>query len=128
MKMASLAVLLALQAGRLTAARAQNTPKRIEIRTLSTRADRVSGGDVLIEIVASGIGTAKAVPYVPASSPTSPTCPGPSCLIGSSAALPASARESSKRATARLAEARDARRRQGCPAAVGLRYERPPLR
>ena len=66
MKIATLAVLLALQAGGLTAARAQRTPTRIEIRTLSTRADRVSGGDVLIEIVASGTGTAKAAPYVPA--------------------------------------------------------------
>ena len=66
MKMASLAVLLALQAGGLTVARSQSTPKKIEIRTLSTRADRVSGGDVLIEIVATGLGTAKAAPYVPA--------------------------------------------------------------
>ena len=64
MKMASLAVLLALQAGGLTVARSQSTPKKIEIRTLSTRADRVSGGDVLIEIVATGLGTAKAAPYV----------------------------------------------------------------
>src|SRR6266851_6631634 len=70
MKIAWLAVLLALQAtgltargGLLAAARAQSTPKKIEIRTLSTRADRVSGGDVLIEIVASGTGTAKAAPY-----------------------------------------------------------------
>jgi hypothetical protein len=69
MKTATLAVLLALQGGGLTVARAQSTPKRsperlalqrIEIRTLSTRADLVSGGDVLIEIVAPGLGTAKA--------------------------------------------------------------------
>src|SRR6266851_7963159 len=50
---ALLTVLLALQATGLTAARAQSAAKRIEIRTLSTRADRVSGGDVLIEIVAT---------------------------------------------------------------------------
>src|SRR6266849_1792456 len=72
MKIASLAVLLALQAGGLTVARAQSTPKKIEIRTLSTRADRVSGGDVLIEIVASGTGTAKAAPHVPAPNGAAP--------------------------------------------------------
>src|SRR5476649_806977 len=62
MKTASLALLLAFQTLSLSAARPQAGAKHIDIRTLSTRADRVSGGDVLVEIVAPG-GTAKAVPH-----------------------------------------------------------------
>src|SRR5450432_838276 len=54
MKIASLALLLAFQALSLSAARPQTGAKHIDIRALSTRADRVSGGDVLIEIVAPG--------------------------------------------------------------------------
>src|SRR6058998_3726303 len=88
MKIAWLAVLLALQAtgltargGLLAAARAQSTPKKIEIRTLSTRADRVSGGDVLIEIAASGTGTAKAAPYVPAPNGPEPSPTRPNVTL-----------------------------------------------
>ena len=62
MKIAPLALLLAVQTLSLSAARPQAGAKRIDIRTLSTRADRVSGGDVLIEIVTPE-GTAKAVPH-----------------------------------------------------------------
>ena len=62
MKIAALALLLALQTLSLFAARPRAGAKRIDIRTLSTRADRVSGGDVLIAIVAPG-GTAEAVPH-----------------------------------------------------------------
>ena len=38
-------------------ARLRERTRRIEIRTLSTRADRVTGGDVLVEIVTPGSGT-----------------------------------------------------------------------
>lgn len=47
--LAAMAILLALQTSGL-AAGAQSKSKKLDIRTLSTRADRVSGGDVLIEI------------------------------------------------------------------------------
>jgi Tannase-like family of unknown function (DUF6351) len=50
MKTVSLALLLALQTLSLSAARPQTVAKHIDIRTVSTRADRVSGGDVLVEI------------------------------------------------------------------------------
>ena len=62
MKIAPLALLLAFQTLSLSAARPQTAAKRIDLTTLSTRADRVSGGDVLIEIVVPG-GTARAVPH-----------------------------------------------------------------
>jgi hypothetical protein len=62
MKICSLALLLACQTLSLSAARSQTGAKRIDIKTLSARADRVSGGDVLVEIVAPA-GTAKAVPH-----------------------------------------------------------------
>ena len=52
MKIAPLALLLAFETLGLAAARPQTKP--IEINALSTRADRVSGGDVLIEITAPG--------------------------------------------------------------------------
>ena len=61
MKITSVALLLAFQTLSLTAARPQTGAKRIDVKTLSTRADRVSGGDVLIEIVAPD-GLAHAVP------------------------------------------------------------------
>ena len=61
MKITSLALLLAFQTLSLSAGRPQTGAKRIDVRTLSTRADRVSGGDVLIEIVAPD-GAAHSVP------------------------------------------------------------------
>jgi hypothetical protein len=52
-KIAALALLLALQTIHLAGASPQPRGSRpLDIRALSTRADRVSGGDVLIEIVA----------------------------------------------------------------------------
>src|SRR5580765_5883185 len=50
MKTALLAVLLALETLSLSAARPQAGAKRIDITTVSTRADRVSGGDVLVRV------------------------------------------------------------------------------
>src|ERR1043166_9420888 len=47
--LAVVAVLLALQASGM-AAGAASKKKTLDIRTLSTRADRISGGDVLVEI------------------------------------------------------------------------------
>jgi hypothetical protein len=49
MRVGCVAVILALQTGLI--AGAQTGSGKIEIRTLSTRADRVSGGDVLLQIV-----------------------------------------------------------------------------
>jgi uncharacterized tannase-like protein DUF6351 len=49
---AVVAVLLALQTGGLAAAVAPPKSKKLDIRTLSTRADRVTGGDVLVSIAA----------------------------------------------------------------------------
>ena len=61
--LASIAVLLALQ----TSGSAAGAPKRtaLDIRTLSTRADRISGGDVLLEIAppASGRAAAADAPF-----------------------------------------------------------------
>src|SRR5258708_252407 len=54
MKTTSLALLLALQTLSLSAGRPQTGAQQIDVKTLSTRADRVSGGDVLIEIAAPG--------------------------------------------------------------------------
>src|SRR5471032_279477 len=86
MKTASLALLLAFQTLSLSAARPQAGAKHIDIRTLSTRADRVSGGDVLVEIVAPG-GTARAVPHDITLngrdvSPASHAAPGSGSLVG----------------------------------------------
>jgi hypothetical protein len=53
-KIAALVLLLAFETLSLSAARPQDGAPRVAIRTLSTRADRVSGGDALIEIVAPG--------------------------------------------------------------------------
>ena len=50
MKIIALALLLALQTHSLSAARPQAGAKHLDIRTLSTRADRVSGGDALVAI------------------------------------------------------------------------------
>ena len=55
MKTVLLALLLTLQTLSLSAARPQAGAKHLDIRTLSTRADRVSGGDVLVEIAAPGL-------------------------------------------------------------------------
>jgi Tannase-like family of unknown function (DUF6351) len=66
MKTAWLAALLALHASTagLTGSGQRPPAPGIEINVLSTRADRVSGGDVLIEIVAPGErGSAMAVPF-----------------------------------------------------------------
>src|SRR5207237_2174232 len=63
--LAAIALLLALQTSGL-AAGAQSKSKKLDIRTLSTRADRVSGGDVLIEIAppsASATSAAANAPY-----------------------------------------------------------------
>jgi hypothetical protein len=54
MKTVPLALLLALQTLSLSAARPQGSAIHLDIRTLSTRADRVSGGDVLVGIAAPG--------------------------------------------------------------------------
>ena len=50
MKIAALVLLLALEALNLSAARPQPDAKRLNLRTLSTRADRVTGGDVLAAV------------------------------------------------------------------------------
>ena len=61
----AIAILLALQTSGLAAAGAQSKAKKLDIRTLSTRADRVSGGDVLIAIAAPSATSAPAAnaPY-----------------------------------------------------------------
>jgi len=63
--LAAIAILLALQTSGLAAAGAQSKAKKLDIRTLSTRADRVSGGDVLIAIAAPSATSAAAAnaPY-----------------------------------------------------------------
>src|SRR5947209_2163023 len=48
--LASIVVLLALQTSGQAAGPTQPNAKKIDIRSVSTRADRVSGGDVLIEV------------------------------------------------------------------------------
>jgi hypothetical protein len=57
MKVQWAAAILALQTG-LVAAGTQSSAGKIEIRPLSTRADRVSGGDVLLQIVPPRAGQA----------------------------------------------------------------------
>ena len=62
--LAAIAILLALQTSGL-AAGAQSKSRKLDIRTLSTRADRVSGGDVLIAIAPTSPAPARAAsaPY-----------------------------------------------------------------